>query len=486
MVKNKSLLKNSIANICYKLLNIIFPLITVTYISRILLADGVGKVSYAQNIVSYFTMFAILGMPSYGTREIAKLKNNDKEKNKTFSELFMINLISTLLFSILYIIVINSFEIFYSRIWIYYSVGLTLFLNIFNIDWFYQGEEEYSYIALRSFFIKIISVICIFTFVKSRNDVLQYAVIVSLGTVGNYILNVLNLRNKVKFSLKDIQMTRHLKSLLILTASSVAIELYTAMDITMIGIMCTDKEVGYYSNALKIINISQSVISAMGAVLLPRLSLYHAEGKQEKFDSLVNKSLKYLMILAIPSAIGLFFTANLIIQVLFGPSFLNAINTLRILSLTLPILVINVLFGIQCLIPMGMEKKYLVTVCLGAIVNLILNPVLILYFKNEGAAIASLISESIVALSTIYFVKKKINITIEKEYVISLTISSIIMILCIKIIDFLTFNNTIKLVALIVIAALIYIICLLIMKNKYVIEIIDKITKIFRKKEKLR
>ena len=465
----KSLVKNSIANVFYKSLNILFPLITATYTSRVLMAAGIGKVSYAQNIVSYFVMFAALGMPSYGTREIAKLK--EKNKNILFSELFTINAISTLLFSLAYIILINSVGIFASQIKLYYAVGLTLFLNIFNIDWYYQGEEEYGYIAIRGFIIKVISLLCVFTFVRTSNDFLVYALITALGTVGNNVINVAHLKGKVTWTWKNLNLKQHLKPLLILTASAVAIELYTAMDITMLGIMCTDVEVGYYSNAIKIVKLLEAVISALGAILLPRLSYYYSDGKTEQFNKLVDKALRTLLLLAIPTGFGVFCVSDLMIPLLFGESFLGSINTLRILSLTLPILVINVLFGIQCLITMGKEKKYLVTVSLGAITNLILNPILIILHKQEGAAFASLLSESVVAISTIIFVKKYLTIKLEKKYVITLILSAILMVLGVSCIKLIHTSLILKLFISVFTGVVIYIETLMLTKNQTAQEI---------------
>lgn len=424
---SKSLVKNSIANVFYRSLNVFFPLITATYVSRVLLVNGVGKVSYAQNIVSYFVMFAALGMPTYGTREIAKLKNQCK--NKLFSELFLINAISTAFFSGAYIILINSIDGFQKNLPLYYAVGIQLFMNVFNIDWYYQGEEEYSYIAVRSFVIKVLSVMSIFLFVKEANDYIYYAIITALGIVGNYIFNIMHLRGRVKFTIKELNLKKHIKPLMLLLSSSVAIELYTAVDTTMIGAFCTDTEVGFYAYAIKIIKLVEAMISALGAILLPRLSYYYAEGKNEDFNRLVHKAEQVLLFIAVPGAVGIFLVADDLVPILFGASFYGTINTLRILAFTLPILVINVLFGIQVLIPAGNEKKYLITVCCGAAVNIVLNPIFILLYKNDGAAFASLISELTVAISTLLYARRIVNIKPERDYVVTLLISTVFMII---------------------------------------------------------
>ncbi|HGS1091612.1 TPA: oligosaccharide flippase family protein, partial [Streptococcus pneumoniae] len=189
MSTRNSLIKNSLYNVAYRMLNIIFPLVSATYTARIILASGVGEVSFAQNVVSYFTTIAAMGIPNYGIREIAKTRNKAEATNKVFSELFLINGLSTLLCSIVYLILILTFNSIFDNTSMYLAVGLTLVFNFLNIDWFYQGKEDYAYITKRSFSIKLISLFSLFIFVRDTDDAVNYALISSLAIGGNNIFN---------------------------------------------------------------------------------------------------------------------------------------------------------------------------------------------------------------------------------------------------------------------------------------------------------
>lgn len=464
--------KNSVYNVIYRLLNVLFPLITVTYVSRVLMADGVGRISYAQNIVSYFTMLAPLGLLSYGTREISKSRSQGC--SKVYSELFAINSISTVVFSFSYILLINLVPKFNNDNTLYYIVGITLYFNIFNIDWLYQGLEEYRYIAFRSVVIKSICLVLIFAFVKKKDDYLIYALITAFGTTGNYFLNIIGAHKRVKLSFSNLSIKRHLLPIILLAASSIAIELYNAIGVSILGFIGTDTEVGLFSNANKIVRLIQSVISAIGAVLLPRLSYYYMIEDQKNIDMLVNKALKVMMIVTLPASVGLVCVADELVPVFFGDSFKCAIPTLKILAVVLPVLVLNVLYGIQVLIASGHDRKYLYTVCLGAGVSLITNPPLIYLLAQNGAAIASFLSELSVAICTIIFAKKYVKFDGDLICYVQIALASMCMGGCVYIIDFLPLDlsDFFSLFLSLFLGVFSYIIVLYLLKNKVFLDLI--------------
>ena len=211
-MENKSLFKNTIYNALYNGLNIIFPLITIPYLSRILLSDGLGLVNYSRSIVSWFLIFASLGIPRYGVREIAKIKDNRNKLNKTFTELFLYNLLSTCICAVIYMLVISDVSLFSNHYLLYMVTGIQLFLNILNVDYLYQGLEEYVYITKRSFVVKAISLLCMFIFVKEKQDYIIYALIGAaivcfiLRTAKNrmQLRNELHLREMEKSKLEEL------------------------------------------------------------------------------------------------------------------------------------------------------------------------------------------------------------------------------------------------------------------------------------------
>lgn len=211
----KSLAKNSIYNILYKCSNLVFPLIISAYVSRILFAEGIGKVSSAQNIVTYFTLLAALGLPTYGTKIIAACGENRLSRDKAFSELFIINLCSTLICSGIYCVIIFNIPYFYQRLDLSIVCGLAIVFNAINVDWFYQGREEYGYITIRNLIIKLISLISVFLLVKTVDDYIIYALILTLSKVANNIFNIVHLRKSVSITLQGINVIQHIKPVFI-------------------------------------------------------------------------------------------------------------------------------------------------------------------------------------------------------------------------------------------------------------------------------
>ena len=215
----KSLKKNIFFNIINDASNILFPLITSMYVSRIIMPEGVGLVSYAQNIASYFVTFAALGLPTYGIREIAKVQNDNTLSNKTFTELFIINAITTAVSTAAYAILVMSplGSGFDKRLMLCF--GISILFNFINIEWLYMGKEEYVYISLRSVIIKIISLVLIFVFVRTKEDYINYSIIIVVALGGNYIFNIIHARKIVKFSFKNLEFKKHINPLVVLALS---------------------------------------------------------------------------------------------------------------------------------------------------------------------------------------------------------------------------------------------------------------------------
>lgn len=423
---NSSLAKNSIYNVIYKGLNILFPLITMSYVARIILAVGVGKVGYAQNIAQYFVTLAALGIPNYGIREISKLRGELNARDKVFSELFVINFISTLFFTCLYYSFIMIIPGFRERIPLLLVVGSSICFNALNVDWFYQGMEEYRFIAFRSLAMKAVSLILVFIFVRSSNDAIIYAAINCLAIGGNNIWNMIRLQKKqVHFILKGLNLKQHMGPILVLLASVIAIELYTLLDTTMIGIFCTDEAVGYYTNSMKLIRLLITFVTAIGGVLLPRLSVYHDRGMEKECSETVSKVFAVMLSIFVPCQIGIFFLSNQIMATFFGESFTAAGITLRIASFLICTLGFSNLFGTQVLLTYGKEKWLLLTTIAGAVINITLNLILIPRLQQNGATIASVISETAVTVLSIVFARRFIKIYMEKRVVLSLIISSL-------------------------------------------------------------
>ncbi len=472
----KSIFKNSIFNMIYKMLNILFPMITAMYVARVLRPEGVGRVGYAQNILSYFTVVAALGISTYGAREIARVASEESKTNKLFSELFFINLLSTILCSAVYaglIVVVPSFR---SQCVLFFAVGIQLLLNVFNVDWFYSGKEEYVYITLRSATIKILSVICIFIFVKNENDLIIYALINALAVSANYLFNLFHLHNRVRVQFNNLQFKPHMKPILILLFTTLATDLYNQVDVTMMGSMCSAAEIGYYTYAIKLVRIVTSVSTAIAITTLPRMSQYYSEKKREDFNRLFNKTLEILFTIVVPCMLGIILVSDNAVRLVYGASFMPSAMILKLASPVILIVAISYQCGCVVLASVNKEKYLLLATIAGVMVNVTLNVILIPQYAGRGAALSSVCAELIVMCVHVYFVRNFIKIKIPGKDVLSLGCASAgmvaIVILMQKIFEG---QYMLSLCTSIICGGGIYGIVLLLMKNSVAVFITEKV-----------
>lgn len=429
----KSLAKNSILNMGYQLLNLIFPLIASMYVARVLQATGVGKVAYAQNIASYFIVFASLGIPTHGLRMISASRNDKVEKNRIYSELLIINAMTTTLSLLLYGILVFFTPQFRNDIPLYFCSGLIIVFNYINIDWLYQGNEDYAYIVFRNIGVKIISLCALLVFVHSQDDYLRYALIVSLASCGNYLLNIINSRNKVRFTLQNLQIRRHDKPIIVFAIAYFFGTLYSRIDTTMIGMLCDQEAVGYYSYAHKILAVVLGICTAMSSAFLPRLSYYFQHDRVE-FKRLINKGIQVISFIAFPSVVGLYILSPMVIEIMYGRSFLSAATTLRKLAPLIVILSFGNLLCYQTLVASGKEKLLIPACGIAAMINIGLNALLIPRFSQDGAAVASVITELFICGVELLYVLKNIQIKLNVQQIVMTCFCSLVMGLCVIIV----------------------------------------------------
>lgn len=425
---NSSLIKNAIFNTIYKLMNVLFPLISTAYLSRILLPEGIGRVSYAQSFTSIFVILASLGIPTYGIKTIASLKNNDDQKllNKNYSGLLIIIMTSTFIFSLIYLFMILIVDNIHDNLLLYFATGLQVLMVALNVDWLYQGLECYKFITIRSFFVKLFSFICIVVFVRDRSDYLVYALLTSVAVAGNNIFNIIYSRKYVLFTFKEAVIKQHIKPAFILLFSTLAIELYSKIDVLMLGIYSTEANIGYYTNSIKVINSALVAITAATAVFLPRLSQLYIEDREE-FNRLVNSGLNVVLFLVLPCTIGLVIVSDDFVITMFGDAFIHASVVIRILSPLILIKGVGDLINYQVIISAGKEKYFLITNTTAAFMNIVLNCILIPKYQQNGAAIASLISELVVNIGMLVVTRKIVHFTFKWAFIFKLTISTVLM-----------------------------------------------------------
>ena len=472
----KSLKKNAVFNILYDVANLIFPLITSMYISRVIMASGVGEVSYAQNISSYFVTFAALGLPTYGVREIAKAQNNKPLVNKTFTELFLSNALTTSVSAAAYAIMIFSPLGNSLNRSLVLCFGVSILFNYINIDWLYKGYEEYVYIAMRSIIIKAISLILIFIFVRNKDDYIKYAIIIVVALGGNYVFNVIHARKLIKFSFSDLEFKKHITPLVVLALSLFLSSIYSKLDITMLGSMSTKTATGLYANAHKITEMIITACSSISGVFLPRLSYYY-KNEPEKFTSLIDSGVKIIAFISIPAATAMFVLAPQAMELLYGEEFLPGASTVRILSILVIVKSFGNLLCYQLVICTGNEKKRLPAYAFASVVNIVLNALLIPSLAQNGAAIASVVSEVIVNAYQLFKMKKIITIPISFKALLQAVISSAVMGGCLLILSRISMPLIISTIICVIAGLGIYIVANFIMKNEFLLSTADTFLK---------
>ena len=477
-----SLKKNFGLNLIKILTNLFFPLITFPYISRILLPEGIGRITYVQSINNYFLLFINLGIPLYGIREIAKVRNNKLEKSKVFSEIFFLNIITTILGVIVYICFYNL-NIIKNDKEIFLIFSMVLLFNFLSVDWFFQGIEDYKYITVRTVIVKILSTLSLFIFVKKSSDIYIYSIIVVFSLVGSNFFNIVRALKLVQLKLKGLNIKRHLKGIFIIFSMNLAISIYTNLDSVMLGSYGSKYSLGIYSAASKIIALVMGIVTSLGAVLLPRISNYIEEKKEKDIKQILEKTFSFLLFLIIPSIIGIYFTANEIILLFAGEEYLEATTTLKILSLIILFIGFSNFIGMQILYPRGEEKKVFYSVLVGAIINFSLNLYLIPRYYQNGAAFATCVAEFTVVVIQIFLGYKYLKFQKFNYNNFKFLIASFIMGAILYFTQNLNLNLLLKLVVKVVIGSSVYIFVLIALREDNIYEFLEKILIKFRRKK---
>ena len=317
-MKKKSIKKNYIYNMLYQLLVILLPIITTPYLARRLGANGNGTFGYTVSIVTYFILFGSLGIAMYGQREIAYNQNNKEKRSKIFWELFIIKTITMIISSIVFFIVFGisgNYAIYY-RILL-----LEMLANALDISWFYQGMEDFKKIVIRNFIIKIISVICIFSFIKGPSDLQTYMYIYVCSTLFGCLTLWVGIWKHIEKP-NNLKFLYHIPLTISLFIPQIAIQVYTVLDKTMIGGILNDmNEVGYYEQAQKIVKILLTVITAVSTVMMPRIANCYAEGNKEKIKVYMKKTFNFIFILAFPLMFGIISVSDKFVPLFFGQGY---------------------------------------------------------------------------------------------------------------------------------------------------------------------
>lgn len=469
-----SLTKNAGFNLIYSVLNVIFPLLSASYVSRVLSPAGVGKVAYAQNIASYFVMIAAVGLTQYGIREAARAKEDMCRTSRLMSEMAILNGFSSLICAGAYLVFI--YAVFPQEKLIYLIFGAEIVLGIFGTDWLYQGREEYRFITLKSFFVKIVSFTALLIFVKTAGDHIEYALILCLGIFIDRAVGIVYALTKAKPSFRGISLRHHIKPVVIFTLSAAISGLYGKTDITILGIMASESDVGFYTVAHKTVIIVTALGTALTAVFLPRLSFIYQRDKS-KYSEIISLGTKIALLLTVPACLGLIAVSDGAVVLLFGKAFEPAAVTLRILAVLTVIKGVGDVLCYQPIVSSGNERILIISGIAAGAANIILSFILIPICSYNGAAIALVASELVVNGVLLSRALKIARPKLSFKFLLSLVLSNACMILAVLLVRAAVSQPAASFALSVAAGVLVYCISLMLTKNEMVKELFKKLKK---------
>ncbi len=407
-MQKKSIRKNYILNAGYQVLLLIVPLILAPYLSRVLEPDGVGTASFVESVVAYFTLFATMGISTYGQREISYIQEDKDKRSQVFWNTKILGFCTSAAAITVYVV----FAILQKKnSTLYLILTLNLVAVFFDITWFFQGLEEFGKTVARNAICRVLQVIYVFIFVKTKEDLPLYVLGLGLFTaLGNLSLWAYLPKYVNKVSLRELRPFRDIRVVWSLFIPTIAIQIYTVLDKTMIGLITDSSfENGYYEQAIKISRMLLAVVTALGTVMVPRIGYHFGKNETGEIRRLMYRGYRFVWFLGVPLCFGLIMVSGNFVPWFFGPGYDRVVPLLGILSLLILAIGINNVTGIQYLIPTKRQNIFTYTVIIGACVNFCLNLVLIHFIRSVGAAIASVAAETVIAVIQLIIVRKELS-----------------------------------------------------------------------------
>ena len=418
-MREKSIKKNAFFQASRTVVNLLFPLISFPYASRVFLVEGMGRFNFASSVVNYFALIAALGVFQYGVREGSK-RRDDPEKITAFaSELFSINMYATVFAYILLFFCVACMPKLRGYAALMVILSLQMILSTIRSQWIYSVFEDYLFFTVMTVTMQVLAIVLMLLFVRDRGDLYKYAFFSMIAYCGPGLPMFFHLRKYVRLRVILCPPLHHLKPIFLIFAASVATVIYVSSDTTILGWIKGDYPTGLYSTSANIYKIVKEVLLAVVSVTVPRVSYYISKGSADQLQSLLRGLLDSMISLVVPAMVGLFFMSSHIVQLFAGPAYLEAAPSLRILSIALFFATFTYTFMSAILIPFGQEKVVMILTWCSAVINIVLNLVLIPLFADRAAAFTTVVAELFMCVLTYLYARKKVKILVSKRVVIS-------------------------------------------------------------------
>ena len=477
--------KNIFYNVLLAISQVLFPLVTFPYLARTLGPEHIGIINFAESFAKYFTLLAALGIPIYGVREVAKFAQEKLFLSKTFLEIFLINVIGTFLLAFIFAGLIYFVPLLQAEKELFYWALGYFVLQVFHLEWFFTGMNQFKFIAIRSFIIRFFFIAAVFVLIRTKVDYVYYF-IMQFGLT--FFLAVLNgkklfeLLDFKKIAFKSMEFKKHLKPMAILFLTIFTISVYFSLDTILLGFLADNQSVGYYASALKLNRLFIAVLSAISVAMFPNLvSLYH-QGFKATFIEKIEQSTYLAMSISLPLVLGIMLCAPEIISVLLGIQFQRAILPLQITAPLIFIISLSGIFGFQVLSAVGKDRSIFIAALIGMLLSIIAAILWVPAFKEIGAAYTILLTEGAVALSFFLFAKAHLNLNAIKTIFFKQVAGAVPYVLIILAFKELVPTTLLRLIVIAIFAAAWFVIFqLYILKNSIYKKQLDKLkVKLFK------
>ena len=406
-----SLKRNLLYSILLVLANYVFPFLTYPYVSRVLGVTGIGACNFVDSVINYFILFSTLGIDSYGVREIAKHKDDKEALNRTFSNIFTVNVTLTAIMLVLLVGATLTVPNLWAHMDLMFIGAFKLVFNCLLTEWLFKGLEDFKLITLRSIAIKLLYVAAVFIFVRSREDVWVYYLASSMAVVVNALVNRAFARTRVHYSVKNIDFFGTFKSVSALGVYAILTSMYTTFNVMFLGFVTNDYQVGLYGTATKIYYIVMAVFSGFTGVMVPRMSSVAAAGDMQKFRSYFGMVVEFLFGFSIPIVAWMMLMAPDIIRIIAGTEFAGAVLPMTIIAPLVFVVGYEQILVLQTLLPLGKDRIMLRNSLIGAGVGITLNVLLVPLLAATGSAIVWIAVECLILILSQIAVFKNLNIS---------------------------------------------------------------------------
>ena len=470
-MSNKSLKKNYILNLTYQLLTIILPFITTPYVARVLQAEGSGAYGYTLANANFIGIFAVMGMDVYGQLQVAKYREDKVACSKLLYGICFAKLFTTVVTISVYFALESKIGMYRNLYWI---MVLFFLAQAVDFTWFFQGMEEFTFIVTRNVLVKIVGIICVFAFVKEKEDVVIYALIMQGTALAGNLIVIPYLRRFIALiPISQIRILPHIRGSMIYFIPTIATSVYTMLDKAMIGwITKSSYENGYYEQAYKIVQIVLVVVTSLRTVTLPRMVHLYSEKNYKQVKEMVDGTIRFVLLLSLPMSVGIIMVAPQLVPLFLGEGYEKCIIIVRILAVLIVVLGLSTLISGQCLTAMDKQKQANTCVIVGATINFAMNLALIPRCAALGASIATVTAETIILFMFIIYGAEYIQLKDMGRYFLKYFLCSLVMAVCIYELRYVGLQNMGLLISQIVVGVIVYFTALLLIKDDMLLNFI--------------